>query len=82
MENGSVINSPDTEREDRLPPGQRITKQWPVLHFGAAPDIDISKWTLTISGLVEKERTLCYVEFVSLPQVIVFSDIHCVTGWS
>jgi DMSO/TMAO reductase YedYZ molybdopterin-dependent catalytic subunit len=82
MKNGSVINSPDTEREDRLPPGQRITKQWPALHFGAAPDIDISRWTLTISGLVEKEQILSYEEFFSLPQVKVFSDIHCVTGWS
>jgi len=46
------------------------------------PDIDISKWTFTISGLVEKERTLGYQEFMSLPRVKVFSDIHCVTGWS
>ena len=46
------------------------------------PDIDISQWTFTISGLVAKERKLGYQEFMSLPRVKVFSDIHCVTGWS
>jgi len=82
MKDGDVIKSPDTERKDRIPPGQRTTGKWPVLHYGAAPNIDISKWTFTISGLVEKERAFSYQEFLSLPQVKVFSDIHCVTGWS
>ena len=77
-----VIKSPDTQRKERIPPGQRVTEKWPTLHYGKLPDIDISKWTFTISGLVEKERKLGYEEFMSLPQVKVFSDIHCVTGWS
>jgi len=77
-----VINSPDTERKDRIPPGQRVTEKWPTLHYGVVPDVDISQWTFTISGLVEKERKLDYEEFMSLPRVKVFSDIHCVTGWS
>jgi DMSO/TMAO reductase YedYZ molybdopterin-dependent catalytic subunit len=82
MKDDDVIKSPDTERKDRIPPGQRTTGKWPVLHYGAAPNIDISKWTFTISGLVEKERAFSYQEFLSLPQMKVFSDIHCVTGWS
>jgi DMSO/TMAO reductase YedYZ molybdopterin-dependent catalytic subunit len=82
MKDGEVIKSPDTERKDRISPGQRMTEKWPVLQFGPVPNIDISKWTFTISGLVEKERTFSYQEFVSLPHVTVFSDIHCVTGWS
>jgi DMSO/TMAO reductase YedYZ molybdopterin-dependent catalytic subunit len=77
-----VIKSPDTERKDRVPPGQKVTEKWPMLHYGKLPDIDISKWTLTISGLVEKERKIGYQEFMSLPRVKVLSDIHCVTGWS
>jgi DMSO/TMAO reductase YedYZ molybdopterin-dependent catalytic subunit len=32
--------------------------------------------------LIEKERALNYKEFSSLPKIEVFSDIHCVTGWS
>jgi DMSO/TMAO reductase YedYZ molybdopterin-dependent catalytic subunit len=46
------------------------------------PQIDISRWTFTIFGAVERERKLTYQEFLSLPRVKVSSDIHCVTGWS
>lgn len=77
-----VIKSPDTKRKDRVPPGQRLTEKWPTLHYGTVPDIVISQWVFTISGLVERERRLNYQEFMSLPRVEVFSDIHCVTSWS
>ena len=77
-----TIKSPDTERENRIPPGQKITEKWPVLHYGDVPAIDISQWTFFITGLVKKERVLDYKEFMSLPRVTVVSDIHCVTGWS
>jgi DMSO/TMAO reductase YedYZ molybdopterin-dependent catalytic subunit len=76
------IVSPDTQRQNRLPPGQRLTEKWPVLHNGKTPTIDVKKWTFTITGLVEKERTLNYEEFAALPHIEVFSDIHCVTTWS
>jgi DMSO/TMAO reductase YedYZ molybdopterin-dependent catalytic subunit len=76
------ITSPDTQRQDRLPPGQRLTERWPVLHHGHVPSIDIKKWNFSITGLVESARTLTFNEFVALPQVEVFSDIHCVTTWS
>jgi DMSO/TMAO reductase YedYZ molybdopterin-dependent catalytic subunit len=77
-----IIKSPDTERKERVPPGQTFTEKWPALHYGSVPKIDIAKWTFTIFGLVEKERKLSYREFTALPMVKVFSDIHCVTGWS
>jgi DMSO/TMAO reductase YedYZ molybdopterin-dependent catalytic subunit len=77
-----IVRSPDTERKDRVPTGQRVTKKWPVLHHGSVPAIDILSWTFTISGLVERERKVSFAEFKSLPRVKVFSDIHCVTGWS
>ena len=77
-----IIRSPDIERKDRVPPGQSITKAWPVLHYGSAPQINTAKFTFTISGLVTEERVLNYQEFVSLPRVKVLSDIHCVTRWS
>ena len=82
MKDSKVIRNPDTARKDRIPPGQRVTEKWPVLHYGEIPGIDIARWTFTISGLVAKERTLNYEEFMSLPRVKVFSDIHCVTRWS
>jgi len=82
MAEEEVIKSPDTKRKDRIPPGQRLTEKWPTLHYGTVPDTDVSRWTFTISGLVEKERKISYQEFMSLPRVKVFSDVHCVTGWS
>jgi len=82
MPDPTIINSPDTERKDRIPPNQRPTTNFPVLHYGEVPKVDVAQWTLSIFGLVEKERKLSYQEFNSLPQVKVFSDIHCVTGWS
>jgi DMSO/TMAO reductase YedYZ molybdopterin-dependent catalytic subunit len=78
---GTIISS-DTKRENRVPPGQRLTERFPVLHAGSVPRYDLSKWILKIFGLVEEKKTLSYEEFMSLPMVKVFSDIHCVTGWS
>jgi DMSO/TMAO reductase YedYZ molybdopterin-dependent catalytic subunit len=76
------IISPDTLKKNRVPPGQHITDKWPVLHYGKVHTIKTADWTFTIKGLVEKERTLTYEEFTTLPRVEVFSDIHCVTTWS
>jgi DMSO/TMAO reductase YedYZ molybdopterin-dependent catalytic subunit len=76
------IISPDTLRENRLPPGQHLTDKWPVLHYGKVHTIETARWTFNITGLVEKELTLTYEEFLALPRVEVFSDIHCVTTWS
>jgi len=81
LEEGIII-SPDTERKNRVPPGQHLTEKWPVLHYGSIPSIQTSKWTLKLFGRVEKEKTLSYAEFMALPMVKVFSDIHCVTTWS
>jgi DMSO/TMAO reductase YedYZ molybdopterin-dependent catalytic subunit len=82
MEDKDLIISPDTERSERIPPGQYQTRNWPVLHYGGVPNIPTAKWTLRLFGLVEKERTLTYAEFMDLPPAKVFSDIHCVTTWS
>ena len=70
---------PETER---LPPGQREVKTWPVLDLGAQPNIDRKLWRLTIDGLVESPVTLDWQKFEALPQSESVSDIHCVTSWS
>ena len=76
------IISPDTQREQRLPPGQVLTRKWPVLHAGSVPPFDPAKWEFRISGLVESEWSCTYDEFIVLPQVAVKADMHCVTRWS
>jgi len=77
-----IIRSPDTERENRIPPGQRLTERWPVLHYGEVPKAEVTGWVFSVTGLVEKKLKLSFRDFMSLPQVRVISDIHCVTGWS
>lgn len=67
---------------ERLPPGQREVRNWPVLDLGAQPNIDLNLWRLTIDGLVEKPVTLDWQAFQDLPQSEAVSDIHCVTAWS
>lgn len=66
----------------RLPPGQRLTDGWPVLHYGGIPNVDLTAWKLDIFGLVENELSFTWDEFMALPQVSDVSDIHCVTTWS
>jgi DMSO/TMAO reductase YedYZ molybdopterin-dependent catalytic subunit len=77
-----IIISPDSTRSVRLPPGQRRTRQWPVLDAAGPPAIDMAKWRLDLFGLVEKEISFDWDTFGQLPGVEVFADFHCVTGWS
>lgn len=78
----NVIISPDTKRENRKPPGQRIINGWPVYDITGIPQIDTADWKLKIDGLVLKEKTVSFSEFNNFPKVTVYSDIHCVTTWS
>lgn len=66
----------------RLPPGQRLVRNWPVLDLGVQPDIPRDKWILTVDGLVETPLRWKWDDLLAQPQVTVNSDIHCVTGWS
>ena len=68
--------------EERLPPGQRLVTDWPVLDLGVQPEVDPAKWRLRIEGLVMAPVRLTLDEFLALPQAERFNDIHCVTQWS
>ena len=72
----------DVAASDRLPPGQMLTKGFPVLDLGVRPEVPLSEWTLTLDGLVEQTVTLDWAKFNALPQVTDRSDFHCVTTWS
>ncbi len=77
-----VIVSPDTRRENRIPPGQARTRKWPVLDAFGPPEIDLDEWKLSIFGLTDKTVELDWEAFEALPRVRVFADMHCVTRWS
>jgi len=66
----------------RVPPGQGVTRGWPVLHVGPVPEIDLAAWLLNVGGEVERRLELAWPEFLALPQTEVNTDFHCVTGWS
>jgi DMSO/TMAO reductase YedYZ molybdopterin-dependent catalytic subunit len=70
------------EGAPRLPDGQRLTQDWPVLTYGGVPHIDLATWEFRIFGLVEAEVKLSWAQFSALPQAHDVSDIHCVTTWS
>ncbi|MES3094702.1 sulfite oxidase-like oxidoreductase [Sphingomonas aerolata] len=77
-----LTGATDRAEGDRLPPGQHLVRDWPVLDLGQQPDIARERWRLTIDGLVERPVTLDWAGFMALPQTAVRSDIHCVTTWS
>jgi len=77
-----LTGKPGDKERDRLPPGQRIVKDWPVLDLGVTPKLDLEKWRLRIDGVVESRVIWNWNDFLSQPHLEVTSDIHCVTGWS
>ena len=68
--------------EERLPPGQHLVRNWPVLDLGIEPNVPLSSWRLDVDGAVESPLSLNWEAFSALPQVELTSDIHCVTSWS
>ena len=69
-------------RAERLPPGQRLVQDFPVLDLGVQPDVTRANWRLRIEGLVMAPVRLTLDEFMAQPQVERLNDIHCVTQWS
>jgi DMSO/TMAO reductase YedYZ molybdopterin-dependent catalytic subunit len=67
---------------DRIPPGQYVTDDFPVLSAGPTPHTPLDQWTFTIDGEVDEPRSWTWDEFRALPSEQVTKDIHCVTKWS
>ena len=66
----------------RIPPGQYLTRDFPVLSAGPTPRTTLDRWTFTIDGAVDAARAWTWEEFLALPQETPTVDIHCVTKWS
>jgi DMSO/TMAO reductase YedYZ molybdopterin-dependent catalytic subunit len=66
----------------RIPPGQHLTRGWPVLHAEAIPKFNPETWRFRASGDVEEEMEWTWEELRALPASRFTSDFHCVTGWS
>jgi DMSO/TMAO reductase YedYZ molybdopterin-dependent catalytic subunit len=66
----------------RLPPGQYVESDFPVLTAGPTPEISFEEWGFRIDGMVAEEAEWTWEEFNELPFEEVPCDIHCVTKWS
>ena len=71
---------PDTA--NRVPPGQYIVRDFPVLSAGPTPRTPLDQWTFSIEGLVREPVKWSWEEFLQLPSQAFVVDIHCVTKWT
>jgi DMSO/TMAO reductase YedYZ molybdopterin-dependent catalytic subunit len=73
---------PQPAGRGRLPPGQTLVHDWPVLDLGTQPNLARRDWRLTVGGLVARPIDWGWDEFARLRASRSVSDIHCVTQWS
>jgi DMSO/TMAO reductase YedYZ molybdopterin-dependent catalytic subunit len=65
----------------RVPPGQYVTDDFPVLSAGPTPHTPLEEWTFSIVD-GDQRTSWTWEEFRALPSETVTVDIHCVTRWS
>jgi DMSO/TMAO reductase YedYZ molybdopterin-dependent catalytic subunit len=68
--------------EGRVPPGQYVTSDFPVLSAGPTPHTPLDQWTFSIMHEGTPTKTWTWTELRALPAETVTVDIHCVTRWS
>jgi DMSO/TMAO reductase YedYZ molybdopterin-dependent catalytic subunit len=66
----------------RVPPGQYVTRDFPVLSAGPTPHTPLAEWDFSLRGLVDRPGSWTWEEFRALPSETITADIHCVTKWS
>jgi DMSO/TMAO reductase YedYZ molybdopterin-dependent catalytic subunit len=66
----------------RVPPGQYVVEDFPVLSAGPTPRTSLDRWSLTIDGAVDSARTWSWDQLRELPSETFTTDIHCVTKWT
>ncbi|WKZ30675.1 MAG: sulfite oxidase-like oxidoreductase [Candidatus Dojkabacteria bacterium] len=72
---------PKRDKNDRLPPGQYLTDDFPILSYSLTPEVSAADWRLEIAG-VAKPHSLSLDELIKLGEAEFQADIHCVTKWS
>jgi DMSO/TMAO reductase YedYZ molybdopterin-dependent catalytic subunit len=66
----------------RVPPGQYLTTDFPVLSAGPTPRTPLEQWSFRIEGLVREPATWGWDAFLALPTREWVVDISCVTKWT
>ena len=70
------------EQAGRLPPGQYLTTDFPVLSAGPTPEVAREKWKFTLQAGPRPIKSWSWADFIRLAVTSVTRDIHCVTKWS
>jgi DMSO/TMAO reductase YedYZ molybdopterin-dependent catalytic subunit len=66
----------------RVPPGQHVVTDFPVLSAGPTPRTPLEQWTFSITRGGATVRSWTWAQFQALPAETVSVDIHCVTRWT
>jgi len=66
----------------KLPPGQYLTTDFPVLSAGPTPHVPLDKWELTIDDGTNALRRWNWTSFREFETDSISADLHCVTRWS
>jgi len=72
----------DDAPSGRLPPGQYLVTDFPVLSAGPTPHTPLADWSLSIRGAVDEPRSWSWEDLLALPTERLTRDIHCVTKWT
>ena len=72
----------ETSSSSRVPPGQHVVDDFPVLSAGPTPHVPLPEWTFSVIGEVDEPKKWTWTEFRNLPSENFTVDIHCVTKWS
>jgi DMSO/TMAO reductase YedYZ molybdopterin-dependent catalytic subunit len=67
---------------ERVPPGQHLVHDFPVLTAGPTPRTPLAEWSFSVGGLVRAPGTWSWDDLLALPAQRFTVDIHCVTKWS
>jgi DMSO/TMAO reductase YedYZ molybdopterin-dependent catalytic subunit len=66
----------------RIPPGQYVTTDYPVLSAGPTPHTALDQWDFSVTGEIDEPRRWNWEDLLALPSEEITRDIHCVTKWS
>ena len=66
----------------KLPPGQYLTTDFPVLSAGPTPHVSLDQWEFTIDDGTNVLRRWDWNSFLELATETFIVDLHCVTRWS
>lgn len=78
----STFEGSNKSQINRLPPGQHLVNNFPVLDLGVQPMFFENKYRFEVTGLVSNPISLTWKEFLELQKAELTADFHCVTKWS